>query len=301
MLPTSAAVFFLHADREYRPHPVDEAVRDRRDDDLASQLVLLYVPREAALDRLREVARELAAEERVVRDVRVAEPLRQPDLGIGQEHRELGPCQAEPFAAALGDFIGGRQRLDGAIQRTGALERVDDVAEFGDALGGTRLQGRDSEALKVVVAEHEARDLVGHAREQRIALGAREPARCHQRVEQDLEVDLDVRRVDARGVVDEIGVDAPARLGILDAPALRESKVAALADDAAAQFRAIDAHRVIGAVADLGIRFLGRLDVGSDAAVPEQVHGQFQDCPDHFDGDASRLQCRAVRAPQRRA
>ena len=45
----------------------------------------------------------------------------------------------------------------------------------------------------------------------------------------------------------------PAGLGVLDAPALREAEVAALADDPAAQLRAVDAHRVIRAVADLGV------------------------------------------------
>ncbi len=302
MLPTSARGVFLHADREHRSHAVDEAVRDRGDDDLAPQLVLLDVPREAALHRLREVARELAAEERVVGDVGGAEPVGQPDLGIGQQHGEFGARQAEALAAALGDLVAGRQRLDRAVQRAGALERMDDVAELGNALGGARLQRRDREALQVVVAQHEARDLVGHAREQRVALGPRQPARGHQRVEQDLEVDLEVRRVDARGVVDEVGVDAPARLGVLDAPALREAEVAALADDAAAQLRAVDSHRVIGAVADLGVRLLGRLDVGPDAAVPEQVDRQLQDRTHHLDrrGRAA-VRCRAGRAPPRRA
>ncbi len=69
---------------------------------------------------------------------------------------------------------------------------------------------------------------------------------------------------------------------VLDAPALREAEVAALADDAAAQFRAVDPHRVVGAVADLRVRLVGGLHVGADAAVPEQVDRQPEDRADDF-------------------
>ena len=57
----------------------------------------------------------------------------------------------------------------------------------------------------------------------------------HDRVEQDLDVDLVVGAVDAAGVVDRVGVDAPAAERELDPPALREAEVAALADDLRAQ------------------------------------------------------------------
>ena len=72
-------------------------------------------------------------------------------------------------------------------------------------------------------------------------------------------------------VVDRVGVDAPAGERVLDPPALGEAEVAALADDPAAQLRAVDAHGVVGVVAGIGVRLIGRLDVGADAAVEEQV------------------------------
>ena len=68
----------------------------------------------------------------------------------------------------------------------------------------------------------------------------------------------------------------PARR-VLDAPALREAEVAALADDAGAQVAAVDADGVVGAVADLGVRLVGGLHERADAAVPEQVDGRAQD------------------------
>ena len=50
--------------------------------------------------------------------------------------------------------------------------------------------------------------------------------------EQDLQVDLVIRAVDAGRVVDRVGVDAPAAVRVLDAAALGEAQVPALADDA---------------------------------------------------------------------
>ena len=72
-------------------------------------------------------------------------------------------------------------------------------------------------------------------------------------------------------VVDRVGVDAAAGGGVLDAPALRQPEVAALADDAGAQLAPVDADRVGVAVADLGVRLVRGLDERADAAVPEQV------------------------------
>ncbi len=58
------------------------------------------------------------------------------------------------------------------------------------------------------------------------------------------------------------------------------AEVAALADDAAAQFGTVDAHRVVGAVADFRVRLVGGFHVGADAAVPEQVDRQPEDRAD---------------------
>ena len=82
--------------------------------------------------------------------------------------------------------------------------------------------------------------------------GVSSPA-ATRRVEQDLDVDLVVAAVDAGRVVDGVGVDQPAGEGVLDAAALGEPEVAALADHPAAQLGAVDAHGVVGAVADVGV------------------------------------------------
>ena len=65
--------------------------------------------------------------------------------------------------------------------------------------------------LAVVVAQHERGDLVGHADEQRVAIDLGQLAVVHRAVEHDLDVHLVVGGVDARAVVDRVGVDAARR------------------------------------------------------------------------------------------
>ena len=60
-----------------------------------------------------------------------------------------------------------------------------------------------------------------------------------------------VRAVDARRVVDRVGVDAAARERVLDAARLGCAEVAALGDDACAELASVDPDRVVGTVADL--------------------------------------------------
>ena len=76
----------------------------------------------------------------------------------------------------------------------------------------------------------------------------------------------------------------PAGERVLDASALREPEVAALADHAAAELGGVDADRVVGLVADVGVVLRGRLDVGADPAVPEQVDRGAQQRADELRG-----------------
>ena len=126
------------------------------------------VPREAALHRLREVARRARR--------RGTDRRRRRCRRAGRTARSWNRTAASRVRGASGPGpCGGarRSRRRSAAPRC-ARSSVParssawmHVAELGDALGGARLQRRDREALQVVVAQHEARDLVGHAREQR--------------------------------------------------------------------------------------------------------------------------------------
>ena len=107
---------------------------------------------------------------------------------------------------------------------------------------------------------------------------------AHELVEQDLDVDLVVAAVDAGGVVDRVGVDEPAVDRVLDTGELGEAEVAAFADDPGPEFVPVDAQRVVGPVADVGVALDRRLHVGADAAVPEQIDRGAQDRRDEVVG-----------------
>ena len=95
---------------------------------------------------------------------------------------------------------------------------------------GDRLGAGERDVLLVVVGENQVPTSSVIDAEQLVALLLGHVTGATNLVEQDLDVDLVVGRVDPRGVVDEVGADPPARLGVLDPAALGETEVAALAD-----------------------------------------------------------------------
>ncbi len=181
----------------------------------------------------REVARDHAGQRRVVRQIGGEQLLRERDLRVREQDRELGRGQPAAGRLPLLERLVARQRLELAVQDAGVLERVDVALVHLDHRRCLRRRGADRPRLLVVVAQHELADLVGHLGEQRVALLHRHVAVGRDRVEQDLDVHLVVGAVDAGRVVDRVGVDPAAAERVLDAAALREAEVAALADDAA--------------------------------------------------------------------
>src|SRR5205814_8767545 len=96
-------------------------------------------------------------------------------------------------------------------------------------------------------------------------------------VERNLDVHFVVGAVDAGAIVDEVGVDAAATVGELDPSRLGDGEVRPLPDDLCAKFGSTGAERVVGQVADIGLRLARRLDVCADAAEPEKVDGCLED------------------------
>jgi len=105
------------------------------------------------------------------------------------------------------------------------------------------------------MAQHQGRHLVGHGKQQRIAIGVLELAAGDRLACRDLDVDLVVGGVDAGRVVERVGVDLASAEGCLDAAALGEAEIGTLADHAGAQLVAVDAHYIVGAVADINMAF----------------------------------------------
>ena len=264
--------------------PVDHAVGDMRRDDFALERMARHVGAELVLQQLREVAFERRCHPRVVGQRRPEQLVVEPDLAVGEQHRALRARQAEALAAPVGDLFVGRQEFELALEPPALLEVVHE-AQLGveqrrrDAPGDRQHLG-----LEDVVAQHERGHVVGHLRQQRVALLVSQLAFADGQAEQDLDVDLVVRGVDARRVVDRIGVDAPAGERVFDPPELGATEVAAFGEDLAAQLAAVDAQCIVGAVAHLRMGLAGRLDVGADAAVVDQVHRRLEDRVDELGG-----------------
>ena len=251
-------------------------------DDLPLQRVPLHQRGVVLGERRGEIALQRGRDPGIVRQVRRDELVLEPDLRVGEQHRALGPGEADAALSPRRDLLVARQELDGAVQAAGALEEGDEArllieqARREPRADGERLR------LEVVVAQHQRRDVVGHPREDRVALLLGELAVGDGEAEQDLDVDLVVGGVDAGGVVDGVGVDPAAGERVFDAAELRETEIAALDDDLAAQLRAVDAQRVVGAVADVGVGLGRALHVRADAAVIEQIHRRLQDRVDEL-------------------
>ena len=220
---------------------------------------------------LRKIVEQLVAELGIVGQVGLDHLVFELDLRVGEQHRQLRPRQPEARGLALGDRLLVRQELDRPVETAGLLERAHEADVPIEQPRAQRVRHRQGLGLQIVVAQDEGGDIVGDVLQQLVALLARHVAGGHDLVQQDLDVDLVVGGVDAGGVVDGVGVDAAALERVLDAGALREAEVGALADDLAAQVRGVHAQGVVGAVADVGMALLAGLHVGADAAEPEQV------------------------------
>ena len=133
------------------------------------------------------------------------------------------------------------------------------------------------EVLLVVVPKHQRRDFVGHVDQDLVPLLLGQITRRDDLVEKDLDVHLVVGGVHPGGVVDEVGVDSTATAGVLDPPGLGQPEVSSLADTDRPEINTVDSDRVVGLVAHIRVGLVDTLDVGPDAAVPQQIHRRLED------------------------
>ena len=251
---------FLHAHHERRAHAVDHRVGHRGGDDLALQAMALHVRGVLVLQRHREVAHELLRQVRIFRYVRIEQLLEQFDLrrttAASDSSGRVMPDTARLALDQLRFATAGSRSGDRAGPSLSSMRmkcafeprRCTDMV----------LHQRDGLVLAVVVAQHQLADFVGHRGELLVARVVGQLTTLHRIVQQDLDVDLVIGRIDTGRVVDEVGIEQHAMLRSLDATLLGEAEIAALADHLAAQFLAIDAQRVVGAIAHVGMRLGAR-------------------------------------------
>ena len=223
-----------------------------------------------------EVGAQQRQEGWVIGQVALADGLIQPELGEGQQRGGLGPGEAFVFGGAEGDGGVIRQAGLGAVEQFCLFQPGHQRGLGGQCARARRHFERDGQGLQRIIHQHQRRHIIGHALEQGVALGAGHAALGLHIGQEDFDVHLMVRGGDAGGIVQRIGVDPQAlaigaELGGLDPPGLGDAEIGALAHHPGADFGAIDADGVIGAVARIGLGFGARFDVGADAAEIQQI------------------------------
>ena len=190
--------------------------------------------------------------------------------------RQLRPSQALASVGALLQGLIVRQELDHAVEPVLFFQGTHVARQAVQQVGAELVGHGDRLGLQVVVAQHKVGDLVGHLLQQLVALLAGHVAGLLHGAQQDLDVDLVVRAIDARRVVDGIRVAAPAGHVELDARPLGQAQVGALADDLGADLGGVDPQVVVGPVAGVGMGLAARLHVGADAAEPQELDRRLQ-------------------------
>ena len=158
-------------------------------------------------------------------------------LGVGEQHRELRPGQGLVPAPALDERRVVRQVLHGPVEPALPLQPLHQALREADVREALPLGEGERQRLEVVVAQHQARDLVGHCDEKRVALRPAQAAVALGGGERDLDVDLDVRSVHPGRVVDGVRVEAHALPRRLDAAGLGQAEVRAFPDHLGPQSR----------------------------------------------------------------
>ena len=189
---------FGHAVVEADAGEVDHLVHDVGEDDLAPQPVVEDRRAEALADRPREVANEVRLEIRIVGERRGRDVGDVGHLRVGEQHRELGRGEPSPGGSAVGELLLVRDELELPVEPAFALELLDVAAVDVHHRGRLHASDRQCEGLGRVVGQHELTDLVGHRRQQLVALLDGQVAGLDELVEEDLDVDLMVGAVDAR-------------------------------------------------------------------------------------------------------
>ncbi len=282
---------------ECAPDAVDHAVGHVGRDDLPLEGVAREVHGVTLGERAREVALDRGGDPRVIGQRGGYELVEEPHLAVGEQDGVFGVRETLPLRAPFRDLVVRRQELERAIEPPRFLEELHEAPLRVEQLRRDAARHRQHLRLEVVVAQHQPGDIVGHFREQSIALLFGKLALGDRHGEQDLGVNLVIGRVDAGRVVNGVGIDAAACERVFDPAELGTAEVAALDKDLAPQFAPVHTQRIVGTVADLRVRLARGLHVRADPAVVDEIHRRLEDCVDELrwrqrvGGDRERRYC----------
>src|SRR6185312_3123602 len=151
------------------------------------------------------------------------------------------------------------------------LERLHQPLLEAEVFQATTLRKRKRQRLLIVVTQHQARNLVGHFREERITPVHRERAGPYRSAERDLDIYLEVRGIHAGGIVDRVGIEPDPALRRLDAAALRHAEIGAFTDHLAVELATRDANRIVCTIASRLVAFIRSPDISTDASEEKKV------------------------------
>ena len=179
----------------------------------------------------RKIREHIVGGARIVGQVARHQRVDQRVLGQRQQHAQFRPRQIRAGLGARRHGLVVGQELDRAVELLAPLQIAHQPHIGLEPLALRGLGQGQRLALRVIVRQHQRRDLVGQAVQHLVPLRLRRACRrAISGVERDLDVDLVVGGVDAGGIVDRIGVDAAALERIFDAAQLRHAEIGAFAD-----------------------------------------------------------------------
>src|SRR5258707_9357382 len=149
-------------------------------------------------NRLREIAAKLAGKIWIVGHVRAKKVFVQGKLGVSQQHRKLRPRERLGSSSSLDNFHVGRQELDGAIKQLALLQHLHQPLLEAEVFKTAAFDEGQRQRLLVVVAQNQGRNLVSHAGQDDITILARQTTVAERNAQSNLDIDLDVGRIDAR-------------------------------------------------------------------------------------------------------
>src|SRR6185437_15924983 len=147
---------------ERRTAAIDHRISELGGDDFATQPMMLQRVGEMRADLLGEIAGKLAAEIAIVRHRRYKEIFVERKLGVSEQDRKLRAGERLLAATTFCELHVVGELFDGAVEKPACLQGLDQTLEKAEILHAAPLGKRERKGLQVVVAQHQAGDLIGH-------------------------------------------------------------------------------------------------------------------------------------------